>query len=43
MREELPVNTPVPSYRQQRSPAEIFAHRVRLSYRFPLRRELVIV
>ena len=37
MREEPPVNTPVPSYRQHRSPAEIIAQCVRLSSRFPLR------
>lgn len=36
MREEPPVQTPAPSYRQHRYPAEIIAHCVRLYYRFPL-------
>ena len=35
-REEPPVDTPAPSYRCRRYPAEVIAHCVRLCYRFPL-------
>ena len=36
MREEPSVDTPAPSYRCHRYPAEVIAHCVRLYYRFPL-------
>src|SRR5664279_1339488 len=36
VREDPPVETPIPSYRQHRYPAEIIAHGVRRYYRFPL-------